>query len=144
MCQASILSTELRSHPFNIGFSVPAQGPRAGRLWDRARAIHRPTSWSTLPKLRVSKWNAFQVCSGSWNWGGRFWSKQTQQQMQLPHFCCSLLEPSTNWREEPQVCQTEKQSYPIQPPCGVLGQGNLARSLSEISRGSRKPEKQGS
>lgn len=47
--------------------------------------------------------------------------------------------PAPSWREEPQVCQTEKQSYPIQPPCGALGQGNLARSLRD-SRRSRKPE----
>lgn len=49
-------------------------------------------------------------------------------------------EPSTKLEEEPLKCQTETQTYPTQPPCGVLGQGNLAWSLSGIAR---KPGNQG-
>lgn len=141
MCQASILPTELQLPPFQHRFQCASprtqsrqavgqsQGhPQAHFLVHIARAQSvngMPSRCALVPGTREggfvpSKLN--NKCSFLTS-AGLYWS------------------PAPSWREEPQVCQTEKQSYPIQPPCGALGQGNLAKSLPEIveTLGSQKP-----
>lgn len=141
MCQASILPTELQLPPFQHRFQCASprtqsrqavgqsQGhPQAHFLVHIAQAQSvngMPSRCALVPGTREggfvpSKFN--NKCSFLTS-AGLYWS------------------PAPSWRQEPQVCQTEKQSYPIQPPCGALGQGNLAKSLPEIveTLGSQKP-----
>lgn len=140
MCQASILPTELQLPPFQHRFQCAS--PRTQSRQAVGQSQGHPQAHFLVHIAQAQSVNGMpsRCALVPGTRGGRFCSKQIKQQMQLPHFCWSLLEPSTKLEGGTSGVPERKTIISNSTALWGAGPRKLGKVPPRDSRSSRKPE----